>query len=85
LNFKADSGFIDDADRFYMDPLGYIRQHDLLRNKSHVFLYEALLVKWPEIDYVLQRYYGLHQAKRFFSSHWHPDSRRAGDLIVYSV
>lgn len=85
LQFKADSGFIDDADRFYMDPLGYIRQHDLLKNKTHVFLYEALVAKWPEIHDVLQRYYGLHQVKRFFSSHWHPDSRRAGDVIVYSV
>lgn len=85
LQFKADSGFIDDADRFYMDPIGYIRQHDLLRGKSHVFLYEALLIKWPEIGDVLKETYGLHPVNRVFSSHWHPDSRRAGDIVIYSV
>lgn len=85
LQFQAGSGFIDDADRFYMDPIEYIKQHDLLRGKSHVFIYEALLVKWPEIDLVLQKTYGLHQRKQFFSSHWHPDSRRVGDIMVYSV
>lgn len=78
-------GFIDEADQFYANPPAHLRSNpQLLRGKTHVYLFEDLTQTWPDVAPILASW-GFKPMKRFFNGHWHPDKRRRGDLVAYST
>jgi phosphatidylinositol glycan class B len=74
-------GYVDEADRFYKDPVGMSRGL-LDGSHSHVLLFEALLQADGMAQVLTSSGYRLHRS--FFNSHFNPDARRRGNILLYT-
>ncbi|KAK3818018.1 MAG: Alg9-like mannosyltransferase family-domain-containing protein [Linnemannia elongata] len=78
----------DESDIFYEDPVAFM--DNLLKNRSpttkpkesHLVFFEDLINTRPDMRVWLASQ-GYHECARFFNSHFHDDSRRRGDVLVY--
>lgn len=71
---------LDEADRFYVNPLEFIKTHQQDRQwpTTHLVLFDNLM---PKIGDYLETQ-GFKECQRFFNSHFHDDFRRRGDVLV---
>ncbi|KAF9913426.1 glycosylphosphatidylinositol anchor biosynthesis [Lobosporangium transversale] len=82
------TNYKDESDVFYADPVTFMNERipKLCKGKmdenTHLVLFEDLVNSWPGILSWLQ-IHGYHECARFFNSHFHDDSRRRGDVLVY--
>ncbi|KAG9295804.1 hypothetical protein G9A89_009033 [Geosiphon pyriformis] len=91
-------GYMDEADQFYSDPLKFLSHHfeDITKSSkrnnsergslpvlrkwpSHLVIFEALL---KDITSLIEKS-DYQECSRFFNSHFHDDSRRQGDVILF--
>ncbi|KAG0064799.1 glycosylphosphatidylinositol anchor biosynthesis [Linnemannia elongata] len=78
----------DESDIFYEDPVAFM--DNLFKNRSsttnpkesHLVFFEDLINTTPDMRVWLDSQ-GYHECARFFNSHFHDDSRRRGDVLVY--
>ncbi|KAG0280015.1 glycosylphosphatidylinositol anchor biosynthesis [Linnemannia gamsii] len=79
----------DESDIFYEDPVAFM--HNLFKERSpttrtpkesHLVFFEDLITTAPDMRVWLDSQ-GYHECARFFNSHFHDDSRRRGDVLVY--
>jgi len=86
------ASYLDEADKFYADPKGWMRQH---MGDPVSFHYDPALGQreWPEqvvfFEHLLPEIKDHLQGSlyrecwRGFNTHWHDDWRRKGDVIVW--
>ncbi|KAI7903719.1 Alg9-like mannosyltransferase family-domain-containing protein [Cokeromyces recurvatus] len=67
---------MDEADEFYASPFEFLKVNHL-RPASHLILFDNLV---PQIVNYLKEY---EECQRFFNSHFHDDSRRRGDVVIF--
>lgn len=71
--------YLDEADRFYRDPVRFLKTHPYFLPHT-IVIFDSLR---PVIEELLdEKEY--KEVARFFNSHYHPDWRRRGDLVVLS-
>ncbi|KAF9372880.1 hypothetical protein CPB97_000960 [Podila verticillata] len=83
------SRYEDESDIFYKDPEAFMisrsgkdpesRNRSMYGDSSHLLLFDTLvptLKPWLTSN-------GYNECARFFNSHFHEDSRRRGDVVVY--
>jgi phosphatidylinositol glycan class B len=77
----ADPAYQDEADRFYMDPIGFLKLEapERIQKSKYLVLFDSLV---PHLDGYLEAQ-GFKECQRFFNSHFHDDARRRGDVLVY--
>ncbi|KAF9425864.1 hypothetical protein BGZ94_007151 [Podila epigama] len=84
------SSYEDESDHFYKDPEAFLRTRAdhvpqsrgskrPFRDASHLLLFDVLV---PTLKPWLAES-GYTECARFFNSHFHEDSRRRGDVVVY--
>lgn len=72
----------DESDIFYADPARALAlTFSSQTNITHVVMFEALLEKAGMLALLKENQ--LRECWRHFNSHWHPDPRRAGDVLIY--
>ncbi|KAI8605845.1 Alg9-like mannosyltransferase family-domain-containing protein [Dissophora ornata] len=82
------STYKDESDIFYEDPVAFMKERSSkLANEnspddSHLVLFEDLIRSWSDMPRWLETR-GYRECARFFNSHFHDDSRRRGDVVVY--
>ncbi|CZR58100.1 related to dolichyl-phosphate-mannose-glycolipid alpha-mannosyltransferase [Phialocephala subalpina] len=75
----------DEADRFYDDPLTFLKEEVGTKERP----WPRYVVGFEGIEGVLKKYYEemkghkVQERWRTFNSHWHDDSRRTGDVVVW--
>ncbi|KAF8862927.1 hypothetical protein BDZ45DRAFT_584772 [Acephala macrosclerotiorum] len=76
----------DEADRFYDDPLRFLKEEVGTKERP----WPRYVVGFEGIEGVLREYYEgemkghkVQERWRAFNSHWHDDSRRKGDVVVW--
>lgn len=69
---------LDESDEFYRNPIEYLNSQENIWPTSHLILFESLI---PKLNLYLNQL-GYVECKRFFNSHFHPDPRRRGDVVV---
>ena len=76
----------DEADRFYDDPVRFLKEEVNTKEKP----WPRYVVGFEGIEGVLKSYYEeemkgfvVREKWRGFNSHWHDDSRRKGDVVVW--
>ncbi|KAK3813734.1 MAG: Alg9-like mannosyltransferase family-domain-containing protein [Linnemannia gamsii] len=77
----------DESDFFYENPVAFMDNRFKDRSptepkESHLVLFEDLIRTTPDMLVWLNSQ-GYHECTRFFNSHFHDDSRRRGDVLVY--
>ncbi|KAA8915930.1 hypothetical protein TRICI_001944 [Trichomonascus ciferrii] len=79
---EAKRSYLDIADQFYDNPIGFLDQHMGVDYQwpSHLAFFEALE---DTIKPYLQEHTSYELDTRFFNSHFHDDHRRKGDVLVY--
>lgn len=83
LGITNRTGYLDEADQFYADPVKFVNTHFPATDNDQwhtIVIFEA-------VEPVLRPWLtdrGYREVKRFFNSHFHDDSRRTGDLLVLS-
>lgn len=90
------SGYLDEADQFYADPVGWLQTNMVERSVRHSDKSTESKREWP--DYLvffeqLERSMGnfaridngwaYREYGRLFNTHWHDDWRRQGDVVVW--
>lgn len=83
LGYRGDlAAYRDQSDLFYAQPIPFLASILSARpTTTHVVLFEALLGTSGMRE--LLQSHGLAECWRHFNTHWHPDPRRAGDILVY--
>jgi len=83
---KERKEYRDEADRFYDDPVGFLRKEVGGREKP----WPRFIVGFEGIGPALQQYYAgewsqgaVREKWRVMNSHWHDDERRRGDVVVW--
>lgn len=79
LDAKKD--YVDEADRFYADPVKFLSDDFDKEWPSHLLMFEQLLQD-NHVTHILKEQQGYHECARFFNSHFHDDWRRQGDVIA---
>jgi GPI mannosyltransferase 3 len=84
------SQYLDEADRFYMNPSAYMTQHLVEPDSKDAVGFHRV---WPEYLVFFEQMEsflrgqipekGYKECWRGFNSHWHDDSRRKGDVVVW--
>jgi phosphatidylinositol glycan class B len=76
----------DEADRFYDNPIKFLKEEVGTKEKP----WPRYVVGFEGIEGVLKEYYEgemkghkVQERWRTFNSHWHDDSRRQGDVVVW--
>ncbi|KAF8976150.1 glycosylphosphatidylinositol anchor biosynthesis, partial [Entomortierella lignicola] len=88
LNNVEAATYKDESDIFYEDPVSFMneRTEGLINHNrhkdTHLVFFEDLIRSWSEMSPWLEKQ-GYHECTRFFNSHFHDDSRRRGDVLVY--
>jgi phosphatidylinositol glycan class B len=79
-------GYRDEADRFYDDPQRFLREEVGGKERP----WPRYVVGFEGVEGVLREYYEgtmkghvVKERWRTFSSHWHDDERRKGDIVVW--
>lgn len=98
---EARSSYMDEADQFYADPTAWMKQHmedtELLgKRQTHAGInIHQDKAQWPEYlvffeqlkptmtEFLANTPY--IQDWRTFNTHWHDDSRRQGDVVVWRL
>jgi phosphatidylinositol glycan class B len=82
------AGYLDEADIFYADPVGWLERTmvDDVSVDSSKRVWPNKLVFFEQLEPIVgktlaQR--GYMECWRGFNSHWHDDSRRRGDVIIW--
>jgi phosphatidylinositol glycan class B len=80
------AAYRDEADRFYDDPVGFLKQEVGGRERA----WPRYVVGFEGIETPLREYYSSVWSKgvvrekwRARNSHWHDDERRQGDVVVW--
>ncbi|KAI9312154.1 Alg9-like mannosyltransferase family-domain-containing protein [Dichotomocladium elegans] len=73
------STYVDEADRFYADPLGFLA--NITEWPSHLVMFDALWRNTVGVREYLETK-GYSECHRLFNSHFHDDWRRRGDVVV---
>ncbi|KAF9085481.1 glycosylphosphatidylinositol anchor biosynthesis [Mortierella sp. GBA35] len=80
------AAYKDESDIFYEDPIAFMdtrsKDQSPSSQETHLVLFEDLVRTTPEMLTWLESH-GYHECARFFNSHFHDDSRRRGDVLVY--
>ena len=83
---KAREEYRDEADRFYDDPGRFLKDEVSTRERP----WPRYIVGFEGIEGVLREYYEgemkghvVMERWRGFSSQWHDDDRRRGDIVVW--
>ncbi|KAF9286137.1 glycosylphosphatidylinositol anchor biosynthesis [Mortierella alpina] len=82
------AAYKDESDIFYEDPVAFMTERtkaqirDRGSKDSHLVFFEDLLRSHAEMVPWLEGQ-GYQECARFFNSHFHDDSRRRGDVLVY--
>jgi phosphatidylinositol glycan class B len=83
---KEREEYRDEADRFYDDPLGFLGREVNTQEKP----WPRYIVGFEGIEKPLKEYYEtemkgfkVREKWRSHNSHWHDDSRRSGDVVVW--
>lgn len=71
--------YLDESDVFEKEPAAYLKSV-IKSSISHVVLFEDLLLQ-PKVAESLKASY--QECWRTFNSHWNPDARRGGDVLVF--
>lgn len=74
------STYKDESDIFFEDPVKGLLANQKAQNASRLVLFEALL---PAVEPTLLDLGFRHEAA-FFNSHFHDDSRRRGQVLVWT-
>lgn len=80
VGIPSKTTYLDEGDIFQKDPVAYLKKI-LTRSISHVVLFQHLLGQ-PKVQETLNSS-SYRECWRTFNSHWNPDERRKGDVIVY--
>ncbi|KAK3048262.1 glycosylphosphatidylinositol anchor biosynthesis [Extremus antarcticus] len=92
-------GYMDEADVFYADPVAWIGENmastETIRKGTHLDNVSSEKKDWPEylaffeqLEPTIEQVLGdtrYHECWRGFNTHWHDDSRRKGDVIVWCL
>lgn len=80
--------YLDEADRFYADPVGFLRTE--VNDREQLREWPRYVVGFEGIGPALKEYYEeemrgwtVREKWRGFNSHWHDDWRRRGDVVVW--
>ncbi|RPB12545.1 hypothetical protein P167DRAFT_523089 [Morchella conica CCBAS932] len=91
--------YLDEADEFYADPAVWMAMNfpgvEMLKEDERAVKEEAKH-KWPErlvffqaLEDTMVKYFegveGYEECWRGFNTHWHDDSRRVGDVVVWCL
>lgn len=91
--------YLDEADEFYADPAVWMAMNfpgvEMLKEDERAVKEEAKH-KWPErlvffqaLEDTMVKYFegveGYQECWRGFNTHWHDDSRRVGDVVVWCL
>ncbi|KAE8452483.1 hypothetical protein EG329_000385 [Mollisiaceae sp. DMI_Dod_QoI] len=83
---KERETYRDEADRFYDDPLKFLKEEVGTKERP----WPRYVVGFEGIEGILKEYYEgtmkghkVQERWRTFNSHWHDDSRRKGDVVVW--
>ncbi|KAI9029797.1 Alg9-like mannosyltransferase family-domain-containing protein [Phycomyces nitens] len=74
LSGQSTADYMDEADVFYADPVGFLNTIDTW--PTHLVMFEPLQA---QLKNTLDQY---EICERFFNSHWHDDWRRQGDVLI---
>jgi len=69
----------DESDIFFEDPVNGLLSHPKALAASHLVMFEALV---PTLEPTLAKL-GYQREISFFNSHFHDDSRRQGQVVVW--
>jgi len=74
---------LDEADQFYAGPVRWLSGNAaVVTEAQYLVFFDALLAGFPDVrEWMLGQGYG--EVWRAFNSHWHDDSRRVGDVVVW--
>lgn len=98
---EARSSYMDEADEFYADPTAWMHEHmedtNILGKRQsnagvdihqHKAQWPEYLVFFEQLEPTLTKFLANSPYKqdwRTFNTHWHDDSRRQGDVVVWRL
>jgi phosphatidylinositol glycan class B len=101
IPFEARSSYLDEADQFYADPSVWMQEHmedieALWKRKlnagidihQHKAQWPEYLVFFEQLEPIMTKFLANTPYRpdwRTFNTHWHDDSRRQGDVVVWRL